>query len=174
MPAHHPENTVSSIIDLTTPLPSSASVTEMTEIVLPQHANALGTVFGGTVMAWIDVCAAIVAGRHARTTAVTAAVDDLVFLSPIRVGDVVRIQGRLNAVFRTSMEIEVSVASENRRSSEFTQCVQAWLTFVALNDDGQPMCVRPLEITSDDDRVRKTHADKRRADRLARRKATRS
>lgn len=144
----------------------------MTEIVLPQHANALGTVFGGTVMAWIDVCAAIVAGRHTRTTAVTAAVDDLVFLAPIRVGDVVRLQGRLNAVFRTSMEIEVVVEAENRTSSAFTKCVQAWLTFVALDDSGKPITIRPLELTTEAEHQRRAQAEKRRADRLMRRKAT--
>ena len=85
------------------PRSSADSVTEMTEYVLPQHANALGSVFGGQIMAWVDLCAAICASRHSGCTAVTAFVDDLVFRAPVRVGEVVRLHAIVTATFRTSM-----------------------------------------------------------------------
>ena len=85
----------------------------MTEIVLPQHANAVGTAFGGTVMSWIDVCAAVTAHRHCRRVAVTASVDDLHFRAPLRVGDVVVLESRVNAVFNTSLEVGVRVDRED-------------------------------------------------------------
>ena len=79
------------------------SRTQMTEYVLPQHANALGSVFGGQIMAWIDLCAAICAQRHSGKMAVTAFVDDMKFEQPVRVGEVVRLESRVTATFRTSM-----------------------------------------------------------------------
>src|ERR1700742_3015444 len=91
----------------------SQSINEMTEYVLPQHANALGSVFGGQIMAWVDLCAAICAQRHSGRMAVTAFVDDLKFELPVRVGEVVRLDARVTAVFRTSMEIEVLVEGED-------------------------------------------------------------
>src|SRR3954469_22038163 len=91
------------------PRPQSASITEMTEYVLPQHTNALGGVFGGQIMGWVDLCAAICAQRHSGRMVVTAFVDDLKFEQPVRVGEVVRLEARVTAVFRTSMEIEVIV-----------------------------------------------------------------
>src|SRR5690349_24887882 len=97
------------------PRQQSASRTEMTEYVLPQHANALGSVFGGQIMAWMDLCAAICAQRHSGYMAVTASVDDLKFQQPVSVGQVVRLDARVTATFRTSMEIEVIIRSEERR-----------------------------------------------------------
>src|SRR3954464_7745763 len=92
------------------------SITETTEYVLPQHANALGNVFGGQVMAWVDLCAAISAQRHSGHTAVTAFVDDLKFERPVKVGEVVRLRAKITATFRTSMEIEVVVEGEDSRT----------------------------------------------------------
>src|SRR5215468_2923313 len=110
--------------------PQSASITEMTEYVLPQHANALGNVFGGQIMAWVDICAAICAQRHAGKMAVTTFVDDLKFQQPIRVGEVVRLRAHVSATFRSSMEIEVMVEGEEPRSGRRWPCVSARLTFV--------------------------------------------
>lgn len=145
------------------------SFTEMTELVLPQHGNVLGSAFGGTVLAWIDVCGAIAAQRHCNTVAVTAAIDELSFLAPITVGDVVVLSARVNAAFRTSMEVEVEVRVEDRVTGERRLCVDAFMTFVAVGDDRAPCTVPPLLLETDEDRARETAAKTRRAARLARR-----
>ncbi|MCA9601934.1 MAG: acyl-CoA thioesterase [Polyangiales bacterium] len=147
------------------------SFTEMTELVLPQHANALGTAFGGTVMSWIDICAAVVAQRHCGRIAVTAAIDDLQFLAPIRVGDVVRLTGRANAAFRTSLEIEVLVEIERTPSRVRELCADAKLTFVNVDESGKPLPMPDLRLETDDDRARAEAAAARRAIRLAQKKA---
>lgn len=145
------------------------SVTTMTEHVLPSHANALGTVFGGTIMSWIDVCGAICAQRHARKLVVTAFVDDLVFHGPVRVGEVVKLTARVNATFRTSLELEVEVEGENPLEGRTWPCVHAMLTFVAVDEvTRKPVPVPALLIESDDDRRRQGAAEERRAHRLAR------
>src|SRR5688572_19322347 len=120
------------------PRPPRLSTTELTELVLPQHANAIGPAFGGTVLGWIDVCAAIHAQPHGRRIAITAAIDEMQFLPPIRVGDVVRLVARVNAAFRTSVEVQVRVEREEPTSMERTLCADALLTFVSRGDDGAP------------------------------------
>ncbi len=107
-----------------TPKTPRASYTEMTELVLPQHGNVLGGAFGGTVLAWIDVCGAIAAQRHCNRVAVTAALDDVSFRAPIRVGDVVVLSARVNATFTTSLEVEVEVKVEDGTPSF---AYSAWL-----------------------------------------------
>jgi acyl-CoA hydrolase len=151
-----------------TPRPASASITEMTEYVLPQHANALGGVFGGQIMAWVDLCAAICAQRHCGRNAVTAFVDDLKFEAPIRVGEVVRLRARISATFRTSMEIEVAVEGEDARSGRRWPCVSARLTFVAIDEHGQPTPVPPLLIDTDEARASQAAGEQRRQERLRR------
>ena len=106
-----------------TPKPASASLTEMNEYVLPQHANALGTVFGGQIMAWVDLCGAICAQRHSGLFAVTAFVDDLKFEAPIEIGQVAHLRGRVTATFRTSMELEIIVEGEDARTGKRWPCV---------------------------------------------------
>lgn len=155
------------------PRSSALSITLMSELVLPQHANALGTVFGGTVMAWIDICAAIAAQRHTGHIVVTAAVDDLVFRDALRVGDVVCLTGRVNGAFRTSVEVEVLVEREDTRTMMRTTCVDALLTFVALDDARQPTLVPPLALLDDESRQRQSEAEERRAARLARNRNSR-
>ncbi len=98
--------------------PRSASATEMLEYVLPQHANLYGTVFGGQIMAWVDLCGVICAQRHSGRPCVTAFVDDLLFRRPVRVGQVVRLRAHLTAAFRTSMEVEVRVTGEDTVTGE--------------------------------------------------------
>lgn len=156
---------------MSAPRPVRLSQTSMTEIVLPQHANALGTVFGGTVMAWIDVCGAIASQRHCQRIAVTAAVDELIFLAPIRVGDVVQLEARINAAFRTSVEVEVRVEREDTHTRERTLCVTALLTFVALDTARRPAIVAPLLLETEEERVREREAQARRAARLSRKRA---
>jgi acyl-CoA hydrolase len=147
------------------------SKTEMTELLLPQHANALGTAFGGTIMSWVDICGAIAAQRHCGRIAVTAFVDDLQFLAPIRVGDVVRLTGRVNAAFGTSLEVEVVVEREDAQTMKRTLCADALLTFVSIGDDGAPCAVPPLEPATEEDRRRASRAQARREERLAARRS---
>jgi acyl-CoA hydrolase len=127
----------------------SESITEMTEYVLPQHANQLNNVFGGQIMAWVDLCAAICAQRHAGKTAVTAFVDDLHFQAPVKVGEVVSLRASLTATFRTSMEIEVVVMGEDSRTRRRWPCVDARIVFVAIDESGKPTPVPPMILDSD-------------------------
>ncbi len=153
------------------PKHQAASRTEMTEYVLPQHANALGNVFGGQIMAWVDLCAAITAQRHSGRIAVTAFVDDLKFEQPVKVGEVVRLRAQLNATFRTSMEIEVVVEGEDSRTGRRWPCVSALLTFVAIDEAGKPTPVAPLVMDSEAVRATQAAGEGRRAQRLGRARA---
>lgn len=146
-----------------------ASKTEMTELVLPQHGNVLGSAFGGTVLAWIDVCGAIAAQRHCNRVAVTASIDQVSFRAPIRVGDVVVLSARVNAAFGTSMEVVVEVQVEDRTTGLHRPCVDAFMTFVALDDVGKPIAVPPLALESAEDKRREEEARSRREERLSRR-----
>lgn len=152
-----------------TPKTPRASYTEMTELVLPQHGNVLGGAFGGTILAWIDVCGAIAAQRHCNRVAVTAALDDVSFRAPIRVGDVVVLSARVNAAFTTSLEVEVEVKVEDATTAQRRVCVDAFMTFVAVGEDGKPSRVPPLLLETEDDERRAEAARQRRAARLARR-----
>lgn len=145
------------------------SYTEMTELVLPQHGNVLGTAFGGTVLAWIDVCGAIAAQRHCNLVAVTASIDQVSFLHPIRVGDVVVLSATVNAAFRTSMEVEIEVEVEDRSNGERRLCVDAFTTFVAVDEAGAPCAVPRLIAESPEDERRARDAETRRTERLGRR-----
>ena len=142
----------------------------MTELVLPQHSNVLGTAFGGTVLAWIDVAGAICAQRHTGRVSVTAAIDEVNFSAPIRVGDVVILSARVNAAFRTSVEVGVAVMVEDRKTGHRRACVDAFMTFVAVDEAGQPTAVPPLLSESAEDERRAREAGARREARLTRRR----
>jgi acyl-CoA hydrolase len=144
-------------------------MTEMTEYVLPQHANVHGTVFGGQIMAWIDLCAAVCAQRHSGHPCVTVFVDDLLFKRPVRVGQVVLIRALVTATFRTSMEIEVCVFGEDTFTGERWPTVECKTTFVAIGDNGKPAIVPPLVLENDQDHIAQTAAEQRRLARLAKR-----
>lgn len=151
--------------------PVSASQTEMTEIVFPNDANPLGNVMGGRVMHWIDICAAIAAGRHARTPVVTAHVDQIDFHRPVRIGGVLSIKASVNYAHRTSMEIGVKMWSESRASGERSHVASAYLTFVSLDPDtGAPRPVPPVIPESDVEKRRYRQAIERRDRRLEKRK----
>jgi acyl-CoA hydrolase len=151
------------------PKPRAASLTEMAEYVLPSHANVFGTVFGGQIMAWIDLCAAVCAQRHAGRPCVTAFVDDLLFKRPVRVGQVVLLRAQVQATFRTSMEIAVHVFGEDTFTGERWPTVECLTTFVAVDDALVPTPVPPLLLESDADHQRQAEAEARRLTRLARR-----
>lgn len=131
--------------------PPSESFTEMTELVLPQHTNAVGTAFGGAIMSWIDICASIAAKRHCGRVSVTARIEAIEFKAPIKVGDVVRLTARLNAAFNTSMEIGVRVEREHAETGERALCADARATFVKIGDDGKPCSVPPLLLETEED-----------------------
>ena len=153
---------------MTTFLPGSASITTMTEYVLPTHANAMGNVFGGQILAWMDLCAAICAQRHTSRIAITAGIDDLSFDGPIQVGQVVRLRAHVTATFRTSLEIEVVVEGEEPTTKRLWPCCSAFLTFVAVGEDRKPTAIPQLEIGTEDEQARAREAHDRRAARLAR------
>lgn len=150
--------------------PVSHSVTTMTQFVLPSNANAMGNVFGGQILAWMDLCAAICAQRHTGRIVVTAGIDDLSFEQGVRVGEVVHLEAKVTAAFRTSLEIEVLVKGEDATRGERWSCVSAFMTFVALDDARRPTTIPPLVTTTDDERLLAQEADERRLARLARRK----
>jgi acyl-CoA hydrolase len=151
------------------PKTRAASTTEMTEYVLPQHANVHGSVFGGQIMAWIDLCAAVCAQRHAGRPCVTAFVDDLLFKRPVRVGQVVLLRAQVTATFRTSMEIEVAVHGENTITGERWPTVECLVTFVAMGDDARPVAIPPLVLETEAHRAAQAAAEERRRARLAKR-----
>ncbi len=159
--------------DLTAKLAASARV-EMTELVMPSDANGLGTAFGGRVVQWIDLAAAMAAMRHARMPVVTATIDQVTFLAPIHVGDLVVLRAQVNAVFGTSMEVEVAVQAEAPGTGDRRDCCAAFLTFVALGPDGRPARAPLLLPQTEDEERRAREATARRAARLARREAQRT
>lgn len=148
------------------------SATEMTQLVLPQHANVHGSVLGGTVMHWVDLAAAIVANRHSRRPVVTAAFDEMAFLAPIQIGQLALIHARLTHVDRSSMEIRVDVESEDVLSGERRRTSTAFVTFVALDPvTRRPSPVPPIVLETDEERAEHARAAERRRLRLERRKA---
>ncbi len=140
--------------------PSESSV-EMREMVMPHHTNPQNTVFGGTVMSWIDIAAAMVAARHCGRPVVTAHIDDIDFIAPIKVGYHVLIQASLNYVGKTSMIVGVKVTSENPYTGESRTTTKAYLTFVALDDLGKPVIVPTLDPKTEDEKRRFENAKKR-------------
>jgi len=152
-----------------TPKRSADSETEMVQVVLPNDANQLGFILGGTVMHLIDIAGAIACHRHTRSLLVTAAVDNLQFLHPIRVGDLIILKAHVTCVFNTSLEVQVDVYSEETLTGARLLTSRAFLTFVAINRDGQRVTVPPLLVETDDERRVCEEATVRRAGRLARR-----
>jgi len=149
------------------PRPQALSRTQMTEYVLPPHANALGSVFGGQIMAWVDLCAAICAQRHGGSMAVTASVDELEFQRSVKVGEVVRLEAWVTAVFRTSMEIEVHVEGEDAITGRRWPCVDAYVTFVAIDGAGRPTELPRLVLDTAELQASQAAGEARRAARLS-------
>jgi acyl-CoA hydrolase len=139
----------------------------MVEMILPNDANPLGTASGGKIMQLIDIAAAVAAQRHSRHPVVTASFDELDFLQPVRVGELVILKASVNFVGTTSMEVGVKVLSENAITGERRHTASAYATFVALGEDGHPAHVPPLVLETDDDRRRWEQAGQRRAHRLS-------
>jgi acyl-CoA hydrolase len=157
-----------------TPKRADDSATEMVQVVLPNDANPLGFILGGTVMHLIDIAGAIACHRHTRSLLVTAAVDGLEFLHPIKVGDLIILKSRVTCTFTTSLEVEVEVFSEETLSGTRQMTSRAYLTFVAIDRDGHKQPVPPLLIETEQDRRRCEEAHRRREARLQRRAIKRS
>ncbi len=144
----------------------SQSQVEMTQIVLAGQANSMGNAFGGQIMQWIDIAAAVAARRHCTGVAVTASMDGLSFKAPIRLGDVVVLKASVNRSWRTSMEVGVRVEAEHPDGTR-VHSASAYLTFVALDSAGRPRPVPLLEPSTPEEERRFREAGERRAKRLA-------
>ncbi len=138
----------------------------MTEMILPQHTNAIGTVFGGVIMSWVDIIAAISAERHSHRQVVTASVDALNFLAPIKLGWIVTLKSSVNYVWNTSCEVGVKVTAENPRTGESFHTASAYVTMVALDSNGRPTAMPAILPESEDELRRYEDAKARRTARM--------
>ncbi|HEY3939755.1 MAG TPA: acyl-CoA thioesterase [Bryobacteraceae bacterium] len=145
---------------------------EYSEVCLPNDANLLGNMLGGHVMHLVDLCGAIAGMRHARSTVVTASVDQMTFLHPVHVGELVMLKSQVNRVFRTSMEVGVKVWVENLYTSKLRHTSSAYLTFVALDAEGNRVVLPPVVPETDEEKRRYEEAAERRAHRLASKERT--
>jgi len=146
--------------------PVRESVSEYSEFALPNDANGLGNVLGGKVMHLVDLAGAMAAMRHARKPVVTASVDSLHFLHPVRIGYLIVLRSSVNRVFRTSMEVGVRVETENLVTGERLRTCAAYLTFVALDESGKATAVPPVVPESEEEIRRYREAGERREYRL--------
>ena len=156
------------------PKRAAESETEMVQVVLPNDANPLGFILGGTVMHLIDIAGAIACHRHTRTLLVTAAVDGLEFLHPIKVGDLIILKARVTCVFTTSLEVRVEVFSEETLTGKRTLTSRAFLTFVAIDRAGTKQRIPGLIVETEEEREECEAAQLRRAERLRRKSTKRS
>jgi acyl-CoA hydrolase len=149
-----------------TPKTVRNSAVEMTEIVLPSHTNALGSIFGGQLMAWIDIAGAIASSRHARGVCVTASIDALQFVAPIKLGQYVRIRACVNYTGHTSMEVGARLEAEDPFTGACVHVATAYMTFVAIDDQGRPRPVPQVVPETAEEKRRYQDAELRRAARL--------
>jgi acyl-CoA hydrolase len=147
--------------------PVRKSRSEYTYVALPNDANPLGNLLGGRVMHLVDMCAGVAAQRHARNPMVTVAMDQMSFMHPIRIGQLVTLRSSVNRVFRTSMEVGVKVWVENPQTGEVRHTSSAYLTFVAIDEGGKPVAVAPVIAESEEEERRYHEAGRRREQRLA-------
>lgn len=138
----------------------------MTELVLPSHTNALGTIFGGTIMSWIDIAGAIAAQKYARSPVVTVSIDYLHFIVPIKIGYCVNVRAEVTYAGKTSMEVECLVDAENTITGEIRHATRAYLTYVAVDEFGRPRAVPPFQVRTAAERKSFRAAEKRRTQRL--------
>jgi acyl-CoA hydrolase len=148
------------------------SVSEYSEFALPTDANTLGNLLGGKVMHLVDLAGALAAVRHARCAVVTASVDQMTFLHPVHIGQLIILRSSVNRVFRTSMEVGVRVQAENLLTGHIKHTSSAYLTFVALDKDGKRTPIPPVIPETEDERRRYLGAEQRREYRLAMREKT--
>lgn len=143
------------------------SVSEYSEFALPTDANTFGNLLGGKVMHLVDLAGALAAVRHARCPVVTASVDQMTFLHPVHIGQLIILRSSVNRVFRTSMEVGVRVEVENLLTGGRRHTSSAYLTFVAVDPHGERVPVAPVIPETGDEKRRFEEAEIRRARRLA-------
>lgn len=148
-------------------LTPSHSRTVMTELVLPEDTNTHGHMFGGRLLALADKCAAMAAMRHCREYVVTASMDRVDFLRPVKAGMIVILTGEVTAAFRSSMEVSVTVEAEAPLTGLRETTTRALMTVVAVDREGRPIAIPPLEFESEAERERAERAVRRREHRLA-------
>lgn len=148
------------------PKPVRESISEYSELALPNDANVLGNLLGGKVMHLVDMCGALAAIRHARSPVVTASIDYMNFLSPVRIGQLLMLRSSVNRVFRTSMEVGVKVLVEDLASGEVRHTSSAYLTFVAIDAAGNRVPVPPVIPETEEEKRRYEEAARRREHRL--------
>jgi acyl-CoA hydrolase len=136
----------------------SQSAVESRYLIMPHQANPHGTVFGGVIVAWIDMVAAMAAQRHCGKEVVTAGIDSLAFKEPIRIGDHVVLRASVNYVSRTSMEVGVRVTREDPYTGEKAVATTAHLTFVALDENKKPTPAPPIRPETDQEKQRYENA----------------
>ena len=141
------------------------SMVTLSYVMQPQDANPSGNIHGGVIMKLIDNAAGVVAIRHARSNVVTASIDRLDFHHPVYIGDLVTLTASLNMVGRSSMEIGVRVESEKMTSGETQHTASAYLTFVALDENGRALEVAPLILSSEEESRRHQNSLQRSAQR---------
>lgn len=149
-----------------TPKPIRASRITISQLMHPEHANLLGNVHGGWIMKLVDEAGALACMRHAQRKVVTVAIDSMVFRQPIRIGDLIILNAEVSYAGRTSMEAEVHVIAENPVTGEQTYTNTAYLVYVALDDDGRPTSVPPLQVETEDEKRRMAKAEERQERRL--------
>ncbi len=155
------------------PRPVRLSVSEYSELALPNDANTLGNLLGGKVMHLVDLAAALAAMRHARRPVVTASVDSMSFLHPVRIGQLIVLRSCVNRAFRTSMEVGVRVEVETLLTGEIRHTSSAYLTFVALGNDGRPVPIPAVIPETEEEKRRYQEAEERRRYRLEMRERSR-
>jgi acyl-CoA hydrolase len=137
---------------------AAESVIEMTELVLPNDANVLGNVLGGRVMHWIDLAAATAAHKHCGSICVTASLERLSFLNPIKVGQLAHLKARVVCTGNTSLITKVDVYAENMDTGEKKLTSEAYLTFVCIDNNGKPKKVPPVKLETEDEKAECTRA----------------
>jgi uncharacterized protein (TIGR00369 family) len=144
-----------------------ASQISIAQLMQPEHANNLGNVHGGWIMKLVDEAGALACMRHAQRRVVTVAIDQMVFRQPIRIGDLVILNAEVTYVGRTSIEAEVQVTAENPITGERTHTNTAYLVYVAMDDDGQPVPILPLFAETEEEKQRMQKAEQRQKRRLS-------
>lgn len=134
------------------------SAVETRYLVMPGHANAFGTAFGGTIMSWIDMVAAMAAQKHCGSEVVTAGIDSVAFEQPVRIGDQVTLLACVNYVSKTSMEVGVKVLGENPVTGKRVTATRAFLTFVAVDKNHRPAAAPKLNPRTDQEKRRWNNA----------------
>src|SRR5512143_1068703 len=155
-----------SMMDTEQSKPVSASRITLTQLMHPEHANLLGNVHGGWIMKLVDEAGALACMRHAQRKVVTVAIDSMTFRQPIKIGDLIILNAEVSYTGRTSMEAEVQVLAENPITGERTHTNNAYLVYVALDDDGRPTAVRPMIAETNEEKRKMEQAKARQERRL--------